>query len=59
MHIIMDGFVYEGKVDGTLTSRHTIALTTDDGVVNLGKSEVVEVLPALQHFAEHGQDLED
>lgn len=48
----------QAEVKGTLTARHTIALTTDVGaVVTLERAEVLRVLPQLAHFAEHGQDL--
>jgi len=51
---------FEGDVDGTLTARHTISLTTGgNGVVVLTKADVLRVLPQLQHFAEVGLDLDD
>jgi hypothetical protein len=50
-------FHFEGMVDGTLTARHTIALTTTGGgVVVLDKADVLRILPQLQHFAEFGRD---
>lgn len=51
-------YPYHGKVDGTLTARYSVALTCDGGVVSLDRADVLRVLPALQRFAETGQDLD-
>jgi hypothetical protein len=45
-------FNHGGKVKGTLTARHTIALSVDGGVIVLDRADVLKVLPALIMFAE-------
>lgn len=51
------GTTYEGEIDGTLTSRHSIALTCEAGVITLTLPEVIRILPQLQSFAMHGEPI--
>jgi hypothetical protein len=52
-------FNHGGKVKGTLTARHTIALSVDGGVIVLDRADVLKVLPALIMFAELPAEEED
>lgn len=51
-------FTYDGRIDGTLAARHSIALTCDDGVINLDLADVLRILPALQKFAMTGEPID-
>jgi hypothetical protein len=52
-------FTHEDRVDGTLSGRHTVSLTTSSGVITLDRNDCRRILPAVMHLARFSPPLVD